>query len=522
MDKSEMPAVAERKDVVPVQGDFVEFIREIDEYLAGIFDEMTQIDENYGKVSAFFAEHANQVVGVRDYEKLSKEDQKLATVYMAAALAVKGACTVVKGIKETIALEKVKRLHRNVAETKYESLSRMIERAQRNHDDAAAVLARHNLTPFQSAEVRKNFQIIANMLEDELCQYRDVRFRLDMLLWLKDEYEAWLNDRLYSDTPMPTMGQASVAAIYMLNGQQIPYSREKREKDLRAFGNKLESSLVFDRAHDDKKPISSFELLAIIDSQLSAVLEHGYMDADPFVNAVTEGADDEDDVNVDLDKLSCKRLYAMLYSNTGSGTMEEEELSKNPVVKDSLSAVRAYQTMNSEYDAGTNRIIWSGILLLAAVVMPIWQLDWAWYWLLALSLLVAIFGAKFFLNRSINRMQDKLIDKFDMMSSNYRYHMAKQAGMIEPKSKVKEMTKSRNRFWAGLIIGGLIGLVGGPIGIVIGAIIGAILGSGSSDDIDTHGEGWQQIKICSPTKQWITIVIAALLVLFEIYVLFIK
>lgn len=38
MDKSEMPAVAERKDVVPVQGDFVEFIREIDEYLAGIFE----------------------------------------------------------------------------------------------------------------------------------------------------------------------------------------------------------------------------------------------------------------------------------------------------------------------------------------------------------------------------------------------------------------------------------------------------------------------------------------------------
>ena len=108
------------------------------------------------------------------------------------------------------------------------------------------------------------------------------------------------------------------------------------------------------------------------------------------------------------------------------------------------------------------------------------------------------------------------------MSSNYRYHMAKQAGMIEPKSKVKEMTKSRNRFWAGLIIGGLIGLVGGPIGIVIGAIIGAILGSVSSDDIDTHGEGWQAIKICSPTKQWITIIIAALLVIFEIYVIFIK
>lgn len=522
MDKSEMPAVAERKDVVPVQGDLGEFIREIDEYLGQTFDMMTQIDETYGKISTSFMNHANQLVGDRDYERLSKDEQTFANVCMVAALAVNGACAVVKGFKVTMELEKVKRLHRNVAETKYESLSRMIERAQRNHDDAAAVLARHNLTPFQSAEVRKNFQGIAKLLENELCQYRDVRFQLDMLLWLKDEYEAWLENRLYSDTSMPTMGQASVAAIYVLNGQQIPYSREKREKDLKEFGQKLADGMQLSGTANGKQDITSFELLAIIDSQLSAVLEHGYMDADPFVNAVTEGADDEDDVNVDLDKLSCKRLYAMLYSNTGSGTMEEEELSKNPVVKDSLSAVRAYQTMNSEYDAGTNRIIWSGILLLAAVVMPIWQLDWAWYWLLALSLLVAIFGAKFFLNRSINRMQDKLIDKFDMMSSNYRYHMAKQAGMIEPKSKVKEMTKSRNRFWAGLIIGGLIGLVGGPIGIVIGAIIGAILGSVSSDDIDTHGEGWQQIKICSPTKQWITIVIAALLVLFEIYVLFIK
>lgn len=522
MDKSEMPAVAERKDVVPMQGGLVEFICEIDEYLGQTFDMMTQIDETYGKISTYFIDHANQVVGDREYERLSKDEQTLANVYMVAALAVNGACAVVKGIKETMVLEKVKRLHRKVAETKYESLSRMIERAQRNHDDAAAVLARHNSIPFKADDIRVNFQSIANILEDELCQYRDVRFRLDMLLWLKDEYEAWLDDRLYSDTPMPTMGQASVAAIYVLSEQQIPYSNDKRENDLKEFGQRLADSLQLSGTANGKQDITAFELLAIIDSQLSAVLEHGYMDVDPFVNAVTEGADDEDNVNVDLDKLPCKRLYAMLYSNTGSGTMEEEVLSQNPVVKDSLRSFKAYQTMNSEYDAGIKRIVWSGILLLAAVVMPIWQLDWAWYWLLALSLLVAIFGAKFFLSRSINRMQDKLIDKFDMMSSNYRYYTAKQAGMIEPKSKVKEMTKSRNRFWAGLIIGGLIGLVGGPIGIVIGAIIGAILGSGSSDDIDTHGEGWQQIKICSPTKQWITIVIAALLVLFEIYGIFIK
>lgn len=515
-----MPAVAERKDVVPVQGDFVEFIREIDEYLAGIFDEMTQIDENYGKFSAFFAEHANQVLGDRDYEKLSKENQKLAIVCMVAALAVKGACAVVKRIKETMALEKVKRLHRNVAETKYESLSRMIERAQRNHDDAAAVLARHNLTPFQSAEVRKNFQLIANMLEDELCQYRDVRFRLDMLLWLKDEYEAWLNDRLYSDTPMPTMGQASVAAIYVLSGQQIPYSREKREKDLRAFGNKLESSLVFDRAHDDKKPISSFELLAIIDSQLSAVLEHGYLEKDPLATAIEN--DGDGDTKIDVDKLSCKHLFSMMYLKADEGSLVKQIMSENPVTLSSLNSFEAFLDMKKDYFDGTKRTEISGFLLIAAVVIPIWNFGWAWYWLLALSVIVAIFVFKMFPVRSIKCMTDNLANKFQKMSCNYEHETAKTAGLIEPKSKVREMASSRNRFWAGLIIGGLIGLVGGPIGMVIGAIIGAILGSGSSDDIDTHGEGWQAIKICSPTKQWITIIIAALLVIFEIYVIFIK
>ena len=520
MDKSGIPAVVERKDIAPMQGGPAKFVREIDEYLAGIFDEMTQIDENYGKVSAFFTEHANQVVGDRDYEKLSKEEQKLATVYMAAALAVKGACAVVKGIKETIALEKVRRLHRKVAETKYESLSRMIERAQRNHDDAAAVLARHNLTPFQSAEVRKNFQVIANILEDELCQYRDIRFRLNMLLWLKEEYEAWLDDRLYSDTPMPTMGQASVAAIYVLNGLQIPYSREKREKDLRELGHKLERSLVFDRAHDDKKPISSFELLAIIDSQMSAVLEHGYLEKDPLATAIEN--DGDGDTKIDVDKLSCKHLFSMMYLKADEGSLVKQIMSENRVTLSSLNSFEAFLDMKKDYFDGTKRTEISGFLLIAAVVISIWNFGWAWYWLLALSVIVAIFVFKMFPVRSIKRMTDNLANKFQKMSCNYEHETAKTAGLIEPKSKVREMAKSRNSFWAGLIIGGLIGLVGGPIGIVIGAIIGAILGSGSSDDIDTHGEGWQAIKICSPTKQWITIIIAALLVIFEIYVIFIK
>ena len=306
----------------------------------------------------------------------------------------------------------------------------------------------------------------------------------------------------------------------MLNGLQIPYSREKREKDLREFGNKLESSLVFDRAHDDKKPISSFELLAIIDSQMCAVLEHGYLEKDPLATAIEN--DGDGDTKIDVDKLSCKHLFSMMYLKADEGSLVKQIMSENPVTLSSLNSFEAFLDMKKDYFDGTKRTEISGFLLIVAVVISIWNFGWAWYWLLALSVIVAIFVFKMFPVRSIKRMTDNLANKFQKMSCNYEHETAKTAGLIEPKSKVREMAKSRNSFWAGLIIGGLIGLVGGPIGMVIGAIIGAILGSGSSDDIDTHGEGWQAIKICSPTKQWITIIIAALLVIFEIYVIFIK
>lgn len=84
MDNTEILTVAERKDVASMQGDPVKFIRDIDEYLGQTFDMMTQIDEAYGKVSTYFIDHANLVVGDRDYERLSKEEQTLANVYMVA------------------------------------------------------------------------------------------------------------------------------------------------------------------------------------------------------------------------------------------------------------------------------------------------------------------------------------------------------------------------------------------------------------------------------------------------------
>lgn len=450
-----MAEVTGGRDIVPQQGGPANFIKEIDEYLGQTFDVMSQMDESYGKVSTYFIEHANQVLGNRDYNRLSKDEQALTNVYMVAALAVQGACTIVRGIKETMALERVRQLHLKLARERYESLGRMIDRAWRVHDSAAEVLACHNNHPFKISHLRDTFKETADILETELCQYRDARFRLDTLLWLKDEYEAWLEGRLYSGTSMPTMGQATVAAIYVLNIKdglqlQIPYSKERREADMKGFVQMLSDGLAL----PDKEFITSFELLAMIDLQLSAALEHDALDKDPLADAREDGGGDDGDEEYDMDRISCKRLYATLYLNAKNDSMVKETLSDSSVVLESMNSYSVFLDMKDAYDKGMQRTVVNSILMVAAVLVPIWTLDWKWYWRLALSVVALFVVIRMFTQKSARHINDNYLTKFSKMSSNYEWNIAKLGGMIEPKSKVKEMVRSRNGFWCGLITTG--------------------------------------------------------------------
>lgn len=174
-----------------------------------------------------------------------------------------------------------------------------------------------------------------------------------------------------------------------------------------------------------------------------------------------------------------------------------------------------------DYNRGSMLTVVSGLIIAAAAIMPIWNLGWKWYWATALSVVALLMVVKWFIASPSKKIEERTRTKFEMMSINYEYRLAKNAGMIEPKSRVKEMAKSRNDFWTGLIIGGLLGSIFFPIGTIIGAVVGAILGS-SSFDSDSHGNGWEAIRIYKPAKQWIKIVILGLFLAFEVYALFIK
>lgn len=492
-------------------------IREIDTYIGQTFDAMTEIDKAYGKVSDFFMEQAEKIAGERDFEKLSDAEQKASMAFLGAALAVEGLSAVTRGIKETMALENVKRLHRKVATERIESLPRMIERAERCHNEAAEILSRHNGELFSKKKLKETFEGTAGLLEAELCQFRDLRFRLDMLLWLKDEYEAWLDDRLYSDTPMPTTGMATVAAIYVAYGEPMPVSREKHKKDMVRYGqNVLEA---FNNTGNDS--FTAFQILAVIDDQIMAVLEHASQDKDPLAVARVKGGDGEEEY--DMDKLSVKCLYAYIYSSSGVVDMPpvDEALNNSPVVGNSCSFYKSFGKIMDDYNRGSMLTVVSGLIIAAAAIMPIWNLGWKWYWATALSVVALLMVVKWFIASPSKKIEERTRTKFEMMSINYEYRLAKNAGMIEPKSRVKEMAKSRNDFWTGLIIGGLLGSIFFPIGTIIGAVVGAILGS-SSFDSDSHGNGWEAIRIYKPAKQWIKIVILGLFLAFEVYALFIK
>lgn len=506
-------------------------IRDIDIYLGQTFDAMSVIDESYGKISSYFVKLSNQIIGETDFEQLSEREQKEALLYMGAAIAVQGACAVTKGIKETIALRKVQQIHRQVAEMRMESLSRMLERVRCCHDDAAMLLLRHNGHPFKSADVKKRFKSIADTLEVELCQYRDVRFRLDMLRWLKDEYEAWLDGELYSNTPMPTTGQATVAAIYLLAGNihvagmtslmvvdaaaavQPPISTTNLKEGLRGFSTQLAKRFDPSISMQGKDFFSAFDILAIVDRQMAAVLEYNYLDEDPLASAKSD-----DDDRIDSDKVTCTRLYADICRSVFKADLPylKKALNKNPICIKSLDSLNAFYDMQQQESKGSMRVLINGLLIMAALIIPVWNQGWTWYWALALSALIFWLVCSWIISPMVRKISNKFETKFTMMTINYEYIIAKEAGLIEPKSKIKEMAEMRNHFWLGLILGGIIGMIGGPLGAVIGAVVGAIIGSSSSDDVDDHGMGWNDIKICSPVKQWFTTIIAISAVAIEI------
>lgn len=530
-------AVAERP-----RPDVAKFVSEIDEYLGQTFDAMSVIDESYGKISSFFIEMADQRFGDTDFDKLSKNEQKEASLYMAAAIAVQGVCAVTKGIKETIALENVKRLHRQVAEQRHGSLPRQIERARRCHDDAAMTLLQHNGHPFRSSEIKKTFQATANLLETELCQYRDLRFRLDMLLWLQDEYEAWLEGRLYSDTPMPTMGQATIAAIYLVAGKRVhacrintpeaipemiqaaqpPVSKDNLRAELSKFGDELVAGLDFSKFPNGKDFISAFEILAVIDTQMAAVLEYYSLDADPLAEARAEAGPDAEDSELDVDKVTCYRLYGNICYNSTSEEYPQihAALENNPVACKSLACFEAFFDMLDKCKRGLTMGTINGLLIAAAVILPFWTFKWSWYWALGVSVVLFFIVRGIFIGPSLRGITSNFMTKFQMMNCYYKHHLMRDAGLVEPRSRIKEMAKSRNHIWIGIIVGGLIGMIFTPLGAIIGAIIGALIGSGSSGDYDDHGEGWEEVKICSPVKQWLTLIVVGAVVILEAFGLY--
>ena len=536
---------AEIVDIMPAERkpatDVTKVIREIDVYLGQTFDAMSVIDESYGKISSFFVNMSNQVVGERDFNKLSENEQKEAMLYMAASLAVQGVCAVTKGIKETIALEKVKRMHRQVAEARRESLPRQIERVSRCHNEAAVTLMRHNGHPFSSSVLKNTFSDTADILETELCQYRDIRFRLDMLLWLQDEYEAWMEGRLYSDTPMPTMGQSTIAAIYLLAGNntvidrftpevvfpqlvlaaQPPVSTVNRNADLRHFGEELSKGLNLAAFTGDKQFFSAFEILAVVDNQMSAVLEHFSIDENPLAGAGNEESDEEDDI--DVDNLTCNRLYANLCLNSKSDDFPaiRKALEENEQACKSIRSLEAFLDMKIQYERGNTMAMINGLLMSAVAILPVWTLGLKWYWALCLSVVIFMIVMKWLTGPTVRGIANNFQNKYLMMNRNYEYIVAQDAGMTEPESKLRNMIRSRNHFWAGLIIGGLVGMILGPIGAIVGAVSGAIIGSGSSDDLDDHGKGWETIKIYKPAKQWILAAVMAIALIYEIIVLFV-
>lgn len=225
-----------------------------------------------------------------------------------------------------------------------------------------------------------------------------------------------------------------------------------------------------------------------------------------------------------MGKVMCNRLYAGISLNCRSTEYPQihDTLENNPTAGKSLFSLDAFYDMKAKYDTGSGICVIKGLLVAAALILPVWQFGWAWYWALVLSAVIFFTVQRRVIRKSARGVARNFVEKYSGMNKNYEYIVTQDAGLIEPVSKVKEMARHRNHFWIGLILGGVAGsFFFPPLGTILGALFGAIIGT-SYGDSDDHGKGWKEIKIYSPTKQWIAVILTFAIVLFEIYAFFIR
>ncbi len=447
---------------------------DIDKMVAVIFQNFEEIDSNFGKISQFFFEAAENIEQGRDPKYLSQEEEDVQLLYTVMGYAAKSVGKIVNVANAQSQINQIKPHLKQVAQDRIDHYKEIFVQVK-------------ELSEMSFNELNEyicNGGFIDN-IKLALKNYREARYHYLLLSqFIIPQFEDWIADTFSNEYYLPDMQDVN---------NELLFTRESC-----LFISPIQAKEKLANALENDNP-SSKALLVIEDSGLTATLQVALHDS-PF----------------------CLTEIAANTSNKESSLYKK--YTNNKAVQENIQMYNQMDETDWASDKQFAVYLVRDILIDVALLIPAYvyfSIGWA-----IVSTVVLLFITWYNLEKVMEPIAEIKTAKEERIKT-YAHTLARRSAGEKPKMRQLGTIQKKNKavVICAIVCACVGAVIASIIGFVLGALLGALIGDAftGSDKIDslTDGEDWDQIQfgkaIWSKTITILTIVAICL----EIYGFFI-
>lgn len=490
------------------KGEQLAVLKEVDEILANVYQEMGTLNELFNAVARYFHNQAVAISKNSDPKYLNEDDQDLYEVYEFASEALMAIGVLASSVKIQIDLHtKVYPTLRRIAETKHDTIQTLANQVRLINNIGVDALGRaeshiYNLDDY--AANGNDIQQIPGFIQDELIKklnmYRASRYHLLLLEYLDAEFTDWKNGNYATGRNMPDMEDVNREFLgFMFANDIIDPNKSKMQilQDVRDFYISI--------VNGSRREVNGLEVLMLVDEPLMATYQmHA---GDRF--ALTDIMNHCGELTVGPNDFMANEAFASNYmlKHQIDSLIEEEELR---VGRDAINC----------------------FLLAIICCLPLYVGKWmdiplGW----AVACTVVIIGIIY---RRFTKITSNLKAKYGAKKHAIRLYArtlaSRMAGSLPKVGTITEIINKSSKAIFGGLLGGFIGLIGGmifggvgaPITCILGVLIGVALASPSDETKESDGSDWESLPTGKGTTAKILMALLSIMLIFEIFALFIS
>lgn len=435
---------------------------DIDNLCGEIFDELALIDDKFGFISDFFRRQAEMITAGREPEYLSEDETKTAQLYEILGVASSGLGNILKAADMEFKLRtevypRLKKIAKQKLKFVEETLPQCEELMKSDWSDFSATASQL----MQIKLYKENQDFYDHTWNVYIKNLRNSWFHFLYLTYFKALLNDWENDIFIATYQIPDMEDVNSNILYNL------FSEFSGENNQESFSDKLKERIV-DVMSGKWDFIKLKDIIVIKDKELLASLQT-YCQFPFSLSVLGEVA-----------------------QAAGANELLEDYKKNEAYVQNHNLRVECETSADQAKSRG-RRVLLNGLLLTACCSLAVFSYfgtGWSIFWTI-FFFIIFMWRCNSIKNGIKERYETK-IDKIKVYAETVA-HL--QAGEGPKYRTITEVVEKKNKIWIGAVLGFVIGLFAGGVGCIFGALIGAaIAGSFSSEEVESNGSDWNEVK----------------------------